>query len=106
MNWEEIRRIERQRLKSIKVLTKDAMINIDQWLTILHDSLCYPKLFHVQHPITYFQEAKLWYGQEIKLKLIVIGFVFVEKRKNMLKTRGNIIVIDLSVIDYYHPSMR
>ena len=30
VNWEEIRETEQQRLKLIKVLTKDEMINIDQ----------------------------------------------------------------------------
>ncbi|CAF3002285.1 unnamed protein product [Rotaria sp. Silwood2] len=70
MNWKVVRENEQQRLKSINILTKDEMISIDQWLSILHniyEELHYPTLFRVQHTTTYFQEEEK-YGM-IKKKL-------------------------------------
>ena len=88
VNWEEIRETEQQRLKLIKVLTKDEMINIDQWLTTLsnrYDELCYPELLRVHHAITYFQEEeKLWYEQE-KIEINGNWLCFCKKLRQHVK---------------------
>jgi hypothetical protein len=67
-NWEALRDYEQKRLKSIKILTEEEMINIDQWLLNLYsmyEELRYPLSLRVYHTTTYFQEEeKKWYELE------------------------------------------
>jgi hypothetical protein len=58
-NWEVVREHEQQRIKVIKILTEDELVNIEKWLLGLnniYEELRYPTLFRVHHAATYFQE--------------------------------------------------
>lgn len=65
---EELREYEQNKLKPIRLLTEDEMIEIDQWLLFLHstyEELKYPKIFRVNQATTYFlEEEKQWYEGE------------------------------------------
>ncbi|CAF4971483.1 unnamed protein product, partial [Rotaria socialis] len=59
---------EQQQLASIKLLTKDEMLNIEQWLLDLdkvYEALRYQMSRRIWQTITYLQdEEQLWYEQE------------------------------------------
>ncbi|CAF4975389.1 unnamed protein product, partial [Rotaria sp. Silwood1] len=66
---ETFRELEQQRLNSIKLLTEEEMINIDQYLLNLQNiyELRYSNLFRVQYSTTHFQEKeKIPYEQHKK----------------------------------------
>ncbi|CAF1564919.1 unnamed protein product [Rotaria sp. Silwood1] len=67
---ETFRELEQQRLNSIKLLTEEEMINIDQYLLNLqniYDELRYSNLFRAQYSTTHFQEKeKIPYEQHKK----------------------------------------
>ncbi|CAF1405860.1 unnamed protein product [Rotaria sp. Silwood1] len=62
-----LREQEKVALQSIKKLTEEEMIHIDQWLSVLHQTYEdweYPSSHRVFQAVTYFNdEQKLWYEQ-------------------------------------------
>jgi Retrotransposon gag protein/Zinc knuckle len=66
-DWDEMREYEQHRLKSIKVLMNDEMLNIDQWLLTLHhvyEELRYPMSLRVSQATTYLRpDEKAWYDR-------------------------------------------
>ena len=64
-DWDELRKYEQHRLKAIKILTNDEMLNIEQWLLDLHkayEELRYPMSFRVSQATTYLRsDEKAWY---------------------------------------------
>ncbi|CAF1619535.1 unnamed protein product [Rotaria magnacalcarata] len=66
--WDVFREYEQQQLTSIKLLTKDEMLNIEQWLLDLdkvYEALRYQMSRRIWQTITYLQdEEQLWYEQE------------------------------------------
>ena len=97
---EELRAYEQNKLQSIKLLTEDEMIDIDQWLQTLHniyEELKYPKAFRVYQATMYFlEEEKQWYEEEKleinndwshfckKLKLYIINRISINN-ENLLR---------------------
>ena len=67
-NWDAYREYEEQKLGSIKLLTEEEMLNIDQWLLELHqvyEELRYPISHRIWQTIIYLQDDKrLWYEHE------------------------------------------
>jgi transcriptional regulator of heat shock response len=67
VDWEPLRNHEICTLQSIKKLTSDETINIEQWLATLHDAfehLQYPPLHRVTQAITYLDDDYVtWYDQ-------------------------------------------
>ena len=63
--WDELREYEQHRLKSIKVLTNDEILNIDRWLLGLHhvyEELRYPMSSRVSQATKYLRaNEKAWY---------------------------------------------
>ncbi|CAF5038378.1 unnamed protein product, partial [Rotaria sp. Silwood1] len=66
-NLQLLREQEKVALQSIKKLTEEEMIHIDQWLSVLHktyEDWEYPSSHRVFQAVTYFNdEQKLWYEQ-------------------------------------------
>ena len=66
--WDVYREYEQQQLQSIKLLTEEEMLNIDQWLSSLYqmyEELRYPMSHRIWQTISYLQdEERLWYEQE------------------------------------------
>ena len=67
-DWDMLREYEQHRLKSIKILTNDEMLDIDRWLLELHhvyEELRYPVSLRVGQTMTYLQsDERVWYEQE------------------------------------------
>ena len=63
-DWDILREYEQHRLKSIKMLTNDEMMNIDQWLLELHhayEELRYPMSLRVSQAMSYLRsDEKAW----------------------------------------------
>ncbi|CAF5003768.1 unnamed protein product, partial [Rotaria socialis] len=66
--WDVFREYEQQQLTSIKLLTKDEILNIEQWLLDLdkvYEALRYQMSRRIWQTITYLQdEEQLWYERE------------------------------------------
>ncbi|CAF4137789.1 unnamed protein product, partial [Rotaria magnacalcarata] len=82
--WDVFREYEQQQLTSIKLLTKDEMLNVEQWLLDLdkvYEALRYQMSRRIWQTITYLQdEEQLWYEQE-KQEIKNDWFYFCKKLK-------------------------
>jgi hypothetical protein len=66
-DWQSLREQESRVLRSIKTLNEEEMVNIDQWLSTVHDmfeELQYPSLHRVSQAATYLgNEYAAWYDK-------------------------------------------
>ena len=88
--WDELREYEQQRLKSIKVLSNDEMLNIDRWLLGLHhayEELRYPMSSRVSQATTYLRpNEKAWYERN-KSEVHEDWIIFCKRLKQYVQRR-------------------
>ncbi|CAF4297677.1 unnamed protein product [Rotaria sp. Silwood2] len=92
-NLQLLREQEKVALQSIKKLTEEEMIHIDQWLSVLHktyEDWEYPSSHRVFQAVTYFNdEQKLWYEQ-IKFEINNDWSCFCDRLKQHIQDRQKV----------------
>ncbi|CAF4918886.1 unnamed protein product, partial [Rotaria sp. Silwood1] len=93
LNLQLLREQEKMALQSIKNLTEEEMIHIDQWLSVLHktyEDWEYPSSHRVFQAVTYFNdEQKLWYEQ-IKSEINNDWSCFCDRLKQHIQDRQKV----------------